>query len=181
MINLLPPKDKEQIKYGKLNVVLRHYIIIAVVIIGSLLVLSLASYVYADIQMTRLQSSLKERQQQRAQFNSVEQKVQTLQSNLRLIEKLFNNKTEYSAVLQDIAASLPVGAYINKVSLTGKDNEPVQLMISVNSLDTAGTLHNALLKSSRIKSADIQSVNKNSNNDGYTVDVVIAFKDGGSR
>jgi len=183
MINLLPPSRKRQIRYAKLNIKLLRYIFVSLVIALLLTALIGISFRQASSQAQKLQQNLSDRQAQRGQYQDTEAKVKTLQANLATIEKLFNNKTEFSSLLQDLAAVLPADAYINKITLTGDDKKPVQLLITVNSLDTAGILRNALLKSQRIASVDIQSVNLNPdpNNPNYSVDTVIAFKPGGAR
>lgn len=181
MINLLPPKLKEEIEASKINVILRHYIIIALIFFGLLFGLMTGSYAYANKQIAQLDNSLENRQEQRKQYSDTENKVKTLQKNISLIEKLFTNKTEFSGLLQDLAGAMPSGAYISKVSLTGDEKEPVELLINVDSPEKAGVLRNALNASERIKSVDIQSVSKNTGSGGYIVEVVIAFEPGATR
>lgn len=181
MINLLPPKIKEEVKASKINVVFRHYIIIALIFFGLLFGLMIGSYAYASRQINRLDESLENRRAQRKQYSDTEKKVKTLQKNISLIEKLFTNKTEFSGLLQDLASAMPSGAYISKVSLTGNEKEPVELLINVDSPEKAGVLRNALNASERIKSVDIQSVSINTGSSGYVVEVVIAFEPGATR
>lgn len=181
MINLLPPQVKEQLKASKANVVLRHYILLLFIFFVLLFSLMAGAYLYANKQITQLSSALDNRKQQRKQYDETENKVKTLQKNISLIEKLFTNKTEFSGLLQDLASAMPAGAYINKISLTGDEKEPVELLINVDSPEKAGVLRNALNASSRIKSVDIQSVSKDTNVGGYVVEVVIAFEPGATQ
>ncbi len=181
MINLLPQKNKTQISASKLNVTLRHYIIIALLVFGLLFILMMGSVVFAQKQLSTIKSTFSNRQEQRNQYSETETKVKTLQKNISLIEKLFTEKTVFSNLIQDIAKSMPSGSYISKVSLTGNEKEPVELLINVDSPEKAGVLRNALNASERIKSVDVQSVSKNSGSTGYVVEIVIAFEPGAIR
>lgn len=181
MINLLPPKLKEEIEASKINVVLRHYIIIALIFFGLLFGLMIGSYAYANKQIAHLNNSLENRQEQKKQYSDTETKVKTLQKNISLIEKLFTNKTEFSGLLQDLASFMPSGSYIKKVSLTGDEKKPVELLIFVDSPEKAGILRNALNASGRVKGVDVQSVSKNSDNVGYVAEIVLAFEPGATQ
>lgn len=181
MISVLPTEIKQQLSYSKKNVVLRKYLILVVVIVAALLATIGGALWYANRQISNLQATLLEQQSQRASYKDTEANIQALQANLGLIEKIFNQKTEFSQVLGDIASVLPAGTYINSVELTGDDKKPVQLLITASSLTEAGLVRNALLQSDRISTADIQSITQNEGSSSYTVDIIIAFKEGQAR
>ncbi len=181
MINILPPELKAQINYSKRNSLLLKRlgwvwlvgILLAALVIGSLW--------YANRQIMNYEQTLAARRGQRADYQAIEVKVQSLQANLGLIEKLLNEKTHYSNLLGDLAAALPTGSYITHMSLTGDDKKPLELAVNVDSFNRAAEVRNGLIGSARIKSADIQSIAKNDEGSGFVVAIVAAFETGQAR
>lgn len=181
MINILPTDVKEQLEYSKKNVKARNYLLLLITIAFLLTVTLAAAYWYSGVQISNLKITLADRLTQREAYKDTENKVQTLQSNLALIEKLLNQKTQFSDLLSDLAAVLPSGTYINSINLTGDDKKPVQILVSAGSLNQAGSVKNALLQSDRISIVDIQSINQKEDSSEYTVDLIVAFKEGQAR
>ncbi len=181
MINILPTEVKEELEYSKKNVRVRNYLFLALLVFILLIAAIGAAYWYGGKQINSLRATLSDRQTQRALYKDTESKVQTLQSNLGLIEKLLNQKTQFSDLLNDIAAVLPSGTYINAINLTGDDKKPVQILVTASSLNQAGLVRNALLKSERISVVDIQSITQKEDSPEYTVDLIVAFKEGQAR
>ena len=178
MINVLPPELKQQVKYSKRNIILLRHLLLtlsASALIAAIIFLSLW---YSSRQITSLQTSLQERQQERESYKDTETKVQALQSSLNLIDKLLTERTEYSAVLGDLAAVLPTGSYISSMTLTGEDDKPMQMIVFADSINTAGLIRNSLLTSPRINSADIQSITRDDENNVFSVDIIVAFEKG---
>ncbi|MBI4101049.1 hypothetical protein HY441_01070 [Candidatus Microgenomates bacterium] len=181
MINILPPDIKQQINYSKRNVRLLRYLLLSALVLGLVLVLVGGSYIYANRQIKQLEKTLATRQQERQDYKDIEAKVQTLQSNLGLIEKLFTEKTKFSVLLNDLSAVLPDGSYINEITLTGDDKKPLEMIVTVDSFNKAAETRNALIQSARIKSADIQTITKNDAGSGFSVEIVAAFESGQAR
>ena len=180
-VNILPPQLKSQLSYSRRNVVVVHYIILVLLVAGGLSLILVGGSWYASRQINRLNQTLADRQKQRAAYKDTEANVKTLQANLSAIEKLFNEKTTYSAVLADFAAVLPPGSYLNKVTLNGDDKKPLELLVTADSFNTAGLVRNSLLKSPRLKSVDVQSINKDDKTGDFTVSLIAAFKEGQAR
>ena len=180
-INLLPPQIKEQLAYSKRNIHLRRYVVLLALVAVSLASLIAGVYWYSGQQVDRLSQTLSDRQKQRSAYKDTEAKLQSLQSSVGLIEKLFTEKTQFSSVLGDLAAVLPSGTYIDSISLTGDDKKPLKLLVTADTLTQAGLVRNALLESTRISDIDIQSINKDEATNKYAVDLVIAFKEGQAR
>jgi Tfp pilus assembly protein PilN len=181
MINILPTHVKEQLSYSKHNVKLRRYVMLTLVMVLTLSGVLFLGYRYANNQTVDLQKNLVEQQKQRGAFKDTEAKVQSLQSNISLIEKLFTQQTKFSVLINDLAAVLPAGTYINNLTLTGDDKKPLKLLVTANNFATAGLVRNALLQSSRISTVDIQSISQKDGSSEYVVDLIIAFKEGKAR
>ena len=181
MINILPPELKSQLNYSRRNAVLIKYLSWALLTGTLLFGLIGAGLWYANRQIADYQQTLAARQSQRSDYQSTETNVQSLQANLGLIEKLLNEKTHYSKLLADLASALPTGAYITHMSLTGDDKKPLELLVNVDSFNRAAEVRNGLISSSRIKSADIQTISENEEGSGFIVALVAAFEEGQAR
>ncbi len=181
MINILPPELKEQISFAKRNNRLLRLLIIGLMVAILLGALMIGSLWYVNRQITNLDQVLASRQQAANAYQDTETKVQALESNLNILQKLLIQKTHYSALLSDLASTLPSGAYINHLVLTGDDTQPMEILLTAKSFNQAAQIRNALSQSSRIKSADIQSITKNQDSKGYNVVIIVAFQPGEAR
>lgn len=181
MINVLPPQTKQEVNYAKQNSKLLRFIgltLLVEILLGTLLA---AGFLYADKQTEEYQANLASRQQQRSSFEAVKKDVERLRSTLSTIDSLLNEKTQYSALLRDLAAALPDNTYIMQTQLTGDDTKPMEIQVSTDSIDRAAQVRNGLIQSERIKSADIQSVTGDEDSGRYTAILVVAFEKGGAR
>lgn len=181
MISILPTNVKEQMLYSRRNVMLRRYLLMLMAVALALSLLIIGAQWYANKQSNQLQQNLTDKQAQRKAFAATEIKVKSLQASLSLIEKLFSQKTQFSALLEDLAKVLPAGTYLNNISLTGDEKNPVDVSIAASSLTRAGLVHNALLQSPRIATADIENIAKDEQAGKYIVKLIIAFAEGQAR
>lgn len=181
MINLLPPEIKEQVRFSKFNVVLRRYAILTLAASLALIGTIWATQMYASTQISELETNLTERRSELTDYQQLENRVSALDSRLNTISRLYDQQTRFSALLEDLAAVLPSGAFINSIVLTGEADQPVQISISTSSFAQAGTINAALSSSERIESVDIQSITAAGDTGRYSVNVVLAFSEGGAR
>lgn len=181
MINILPPDVKKQLNFSKRNTVLLRRLLQALAVLALLAGVLVYSFWYSSRQITDYETALSRRQADREAYKDVEAKVQTLQSNLGLIEKLLNEKNQFSSLLDDFASALPPGSYINQLTLTGKEKEPLELVIIVDSFNKAAQVRTALINSDRIKSADIQNIAGDEKSGKFTVTIIASFEAGKAR
>lgn len=174
MISILPPEQKEQLRYSKYNVAVRHYLIAIILIIGAVGVSLYVGHRYADEQIADYKQSLEEIRKQTSEHKELQADVGALNTRLGKIEALLKDRTSFSELLSDLASVLPSGAFINGVSLTGEVDQPLELTITTQSRDQSLTLRNALLTSPRITTADIQSITPGSS-EGVNVTIIIGF------
>ncbi len=179
MINLLPPELKDQVKFSKHNILLLRLLIL---IVGLSLLLAATLYtahVFADRQIEEYSQSLARSQQQLNSYQDLETNVSSLNNRLNTIDQLMSQQTRFSALLEDLADTLPPDAYINSIVLTGQDDQPVRITVTTRSFNQASLLQEALSSSARIESVDTQSISAGSN--GYNVEVVMKFSEGAAR
>lgn len=181
MINVLPPEAKSQLKYSQLNSRLLRYLMLGLGAGALLISLLFASLIYGDKQIESYQSTLDMRQAQRKDYQEIEDDVKTLKSNLSLINSLLNEKTTYSALLEDLAAALPSNSFITQMQLTGDEGKPMEIIVNTDSFNRAAEVRNGLISSDRIKSADIQTVTRSKESSDFIVVLVLAFEKGAAR
>ncbi|MEX0748913.1 MAG: PilN domain-containing protein [Candidatus Saccharimonadales bacterium] len=180
MINLLPPEISTQIQYSRYNTILVRYALL-IILAGGLLGATLwLTHRYADQQIADYELALSERQDELREYDALKGELSQLNSRLTTIDSLYTQQTLFSTLLQDLAATLPQGAYINSIVLTGEVEQPVQLLVTADTFAAAGRIKNALSASERIESVDIQSINQTGEGD-YSVSVVMAFAPGSAQ
>lgn len=181
MINLLPPKLKQNIKFGSYNVSIIQYGGL-VLIIG----VALATVMTFGVQFVRadeanLRSSISKKETQLAQYLGDQQKAIALSAKITTISKLLQGEVKFSNLIQEIGGLLPTGARLTGLQLTNDLTEPFVLVAIVNSKEIATQLQQNLANSSLFIGADIQSLNPAQINDetggvvNYSINVVVAF------
>lgn len=159
MINLLPPNIKKARRYGRLNR------LIIKLLLGLILIGVIASAVMlSGLQITSddekfLDESIAVKEQIYNNVQIYEAQASEIRTTVATIEKLFSNEVKFSNLLVEIASSIPVGAELTGLSLTGTNTAPLQISATTDTQELAGTLRRNLVDSGVFETADIQSVN----------------------
>jgi hypothetical protein len=178
MINLLPPTQKEQIRYAKLNRIALRYVrvlLAVVVVLGGIF----AASVYQLRSVTT--GVTKDVDQKTAMIallnNSFTPKAKDASDRLNAIKYVQDTQTHFSAVIADIAKVVPKGVSIDTMTLTGDDKTAMKIIMTTSSYAGALAFRNALITSPRIAGADLENI---TSSDGiiYQASVVVAFKPG---
>lgn len=165
MINLLPPAIQKQRRYGRLNILLVKILvgIVAIGILASTVMLT-GLRITADDEAF-LDESIAQKEEIYSSVQAFENQANTVRSNISTIEKLFEREVKFSQLLVEIASSIPVGAELTGLSLTGANTAPLQISAVTNTQELAGTLRRNLVDSGVFETADIQSVNQTGGGD----------------
>jgi hypothetical protein len=176
MINLLPPDQKEQIRYAKLNRLALRYVWVSVVVTAVLGVIFGGGFYLLEQQLREVTKDVNDKQATIAALNKTfTPKAKDASDQLSAIKYVQGNQTKFSAVISDIAKVIPSGVSLDALTLTGNDQVPVKLSVT-QSYAVALAFRNALITSPRIAGADLESI---SANEGlFQASVVIAFKPG---
>lgn len=181
MINLMPPEAKSSIKYGAYNVNIIQYSVL-ILAIG----VALAALVVFGVQIVRsdeanLNDSIAKKQIQLQEYTADNDKAQALTAKISTISKLLEGEVRFSELLQEIGGLLPAGARLTGLQLTTDFTEPLVLVATVNSKQTATELQQNLANSDLFVGADIQSLSPGRIDEDtgrtldYTVNIVVAF------
>lgn len=178
MINLLPPDQKEQIRYAKLNRLALRYVRISIVVTVILGGIFGGSFYLLKQQTDAVTTDVAQKEAMIAALNkSFTPKAKDASDRLAAIKFVQTSQTHFSAVVSDIAKVVPQGVSIDTMTLTGDDKAPVRIAVTAQSYAAALAFRNALITSPRIAGADLETI---SSNDGsrFQTSVVIAFKPG---
>jgi len=178
VINLLPPDQKEQIRFAKLNRLALVYVrttVVVAIVLGGIFVFSLY---YLKQQTTNVAADVSTKQEMIAALNkSFTPKAKDASDRLAAIKFVQGSQTRFSAVIADIAKVVPQGVSIDTMTLTGDDKAPVRIVASAQTYAAALAFRNALTTSPRIANADIETISSNNGGD-FQASVVVAFKPG---
>jgi Tfp pilus assembly protein PilN len=177
MINLLPPAQKEQMRYAKLNRLAMRYVWVSVVVLVVLGAIFAGSFMQLDQQVRTVSADVKEKQDTIAVLNrSFTPKAKDASDRLDAIKYVQGTQTRFSAVISDIAKVVPKDASIDSLTLTGNDAVPVKLSVTAKNYAVALAFRNALITSPRIAGADLENIT--STDQAVQTSIVIAFKPG---
>ncbi len=177
MINLLPPDQKEQIRYAKLNRLALRYVWTLLVVAGVLGGIFVWSFNRLGGETAQVAVDVKQKQGIITELNtSFMPKAKDASDRLNAIKYVQATQTKFSAVVADIAKVVPKGVTIDNMTLTGDDKAPVKLAVTAQSYSAALAFRNALITSPRIAGADLESIN--SAGSTFQTSVVVAFKPG---
>ena len=177
MISLLPPEQKEQLRYAKLNRLVLRYLQVLVTVTVVLGGVFAGSFYLLGLQTAQVVSDVSTKQATIAGLNSsFTPKAREASDRLNAIKYVQSTQTRFSGVVADIAKVVPQGVSIDSLTLTGSDATPVQIAVTAQSYAAALAFRNALITSPRIAGADLESIA--SNGTTYQTTVVIAFKPG---
>lgn len=179
MINLLPTELKEERKFGRYNMLIAKQLagIALIALFATIVMLSGLQLTKAD--QNFLEDSIAIKTAAYEEVKPYELQAAKLRTKVGNIEKLFEREVKFSKLLVDIASSIPVGAQLTDLSLTGTSTEPLQITADVDSQDLAGVLRKNLVDSGIFESADIQSVTLRGSEEGepdsYTVSLTASL------
>ncbi|HSX48438.1 MAG TPA: PilN domain-containing protein [Candidatus Nanoarchaeia archaeon] len=176
MINLLPTDIKEQIAYAKRNAILMRYIWLAVIVFMALAAIFASSNWYLGKRISEAESRTKDKQAQLLSYTGLQSKVKLANQRISSLKALQTNQAKLSAVLKELAAHTPAGAYITNITLTGDDSKPVGIVATANSYNDAVALRDALASSPRVSEVDIATVSQVSGK--FNIQLNLGFKPG---
>ncbi len=178
MINLMPPKLKDSVKYGSYNVSLIQYI--SLVIIAGL---ALGAVIAFGVQIVRsdsakLNDSITTKQLQKDEYAADTEKAETLTSKIATVNTLLDNEIEFSAVIQEIGRLMPPGTALSSLRLTNDLDENIDLSARASSKQVITELQQNLIGSELFTGADIQNIGYDGTSSSplkYTVALVVSF------
>lgn len=118
MINLLSPESKRSIRAARLNVTLRGYLVLTLLVvtgIGS--IYGIGFYLVAN-EKAVAQKEKEAGELQLAQYAAATKQADTYKANLAVVKQIMSNEIVYSQFLTDTAAALPPNTILSNLTLS---------------------------------------------------------------
>lgn len=124
MINLLPPEDTSRLRYGRINAILRLWLIGSVLATGGLLLIFGGGWVYIDKQNRDLSSDIAATKQQLEAQNleGVKKQAAEITGNIKIINQVLSREISFSALTQSIGQVMPPGTILGGLTLSKLDS-----------------------------------------------------------
>ena len=158
MINLLPPKIKEERAYGRKNVSLFGYSTALLATALSTAVIMLLSLQFIGSEEPTLRVSLESDQARVTTLEAEIKSIENIATRLETAKKVSERSVKLSELIPKIGAVLPDGAILNALSLTGGVTDSLQLDVDLKEANLAAVLIRNLVESDLFEAADISSL-----------------------
>jgi len=145
MINLLNPKDLEQLRAARVNVRLRKYALATLLTIGVVGGIYLVGLKIADDQYAEAQADNSSAEQQLAGFDAVKKEATAYQSNLTIAKKILGGEIVFSNFMTDVAKTLPPNTILSSLTLTTKSTQSAQKKAGSTQLNARAKSYNDIL------------------------------------
>ncbi len=178
MINLLPPEYKKQIRAGQSNSLLLRYCVLSGLLAILLLGAAGAIYIVINMSRERAETTIEESKAKSAAYAESQQQSDTFRNNLTIAKTILDKEVRYSAILIQIAQTLPSGVVLQSIQLDAKSfGKPITLSAAGKSYDDALRLKTAFENSSYFSEVSLQSVSNNqkqAGNESHPVSISIS-------
>lgn len=175
MINLLPPELRSHQQYSRMNTVLRRYVILSIVLGALLCSVLLVGNVFATVFTAEVDEQMTEQNVEIAKYKEVEEKATNINGQLKKLTSVLDKTTRYSEVLKDIASNLPQGSRLASISISGKADEPVTMIVAADNETSALRVQPNLETMDRFSFVDIQEFRDLGTS--YEVELALTFAD----
>lgn len=187
MINLLPEQIKKDIRYSRYNTISIRYVILVAIVAVCLSLIMVSGTFFAQREINSLQEELDSKEALVGELRATEQEAKQFKEELDTVDKLFEQQSNFSVFLEELASVIPPWARLESLQLTrpdppkrtvtiDEDGNPVveetkptndgkslDITFVVREAADAAVLRKNLLELPRIEFVDIQSVNSDSN------------------
>lgn len=174
MINLLPPDQKEAIKFGRLNTILIQYVVLAIVVTIALLGVVIAGSQKLSSVQSDIRSQTKADESKVQELSGYQEEAKKIADRVNTLSNLFDREVKFSELLTSIGGVMPSGSALTQLSLSEDRTLPLNLTASVKDEATAAVLRKNLEESDIFDKADIISITADEDvNSGYKFQVTI--------
>ena len=118
MINLLPPKEKEELTWEeswKLVLILGMLSLIFLISL-SLILFSIKTYISGELKSQKILVELEEKRLEVSEVKDLQKKVVALNQNLFKLDSFYQNQISLTKILEKVSETLPPGIYLTDFS-----------------------------------------------------------------
>lgn len=119
MINLLPPVQAQQIRYGRTNTVLRRWLLVGLAATAGMIIIIVSGWLYIDQQSKNLQKNINSTQQQlKAQnLDKVQKDAAEISGDIKVINQVLSREIRFSDLMQAIGKLMPPNTVLTSLTL----------------------------------------------------------------
>jgi hypothetical protein len=118
MINLLPDERKQNIRAGRMNVLLLRYNMFTLAAIAAMAVVCLGFYFILQSERSNALSTNSTNTRQESALANVKRAASDYRTNLNGAKQILNNSTSYTDVIVAITKLVPSGVVLDSLDLT---------------------------------------------------------------
>lgn len=171
MINLLSREHKQNLKAARVNVTLRRYVnlIILVAVLAGLIFG--AGYFLTMRDRAQATAAINDNKSQIAQYDSVKNEAEQFETNLKSAKVILGGQVTFSQLVVDIAQTLPEGAVLESLHIETQDIGGKPITLSARTVDSGITplkLKSALEDSPLFSDVSIISIKRDTTTDKQT-------------
>lgn len=161
MINLLPKETKDTIHAGRLNVLLRRYVVFtSMAVLLGIGAFATGYYLTGQRKAVLTQDALA-LEARAAEYTGVKQKAQELSNNLKITKQILSNEIVFSELSINIAKTLPPGAVLTNLNVSTQSiGKEVIINGRVRTPADGLALKNALEASPLFENVNIQNISR---------------------
>ncbi len=119
MLNLLPPKQKKELRLNLLNQTITIFGIAVILAFLTLALLLLVVQAFLDINLKGVESDLFSQQAKKEarEIDDLERKIKNLNKELVFLDSIQKEKNTFSLLLEDSAEDIPYGVQVKNFSI----------------------------------------------------------------
>lgn len=179
MINLLPPAQKEIIKFGRYNLRALRYLLLAAATGIGLVAILLFGLLLASREERQLKDLVDDKQVSLNQFDSQLTDAKNLAERIDVIAALLSREVAFSKLLPAIGAAVPPGTTINGLELDTTDANNLSISGESDRQSGPAVFRENLAKTEKLFSradiVNISLVENDSSNDVYSFLIDVQF------
>lgn len=162
MINLLPPQTKQDMFYGRRNIILRHWVFAFLVALAGACLIIGTGYLYLQRSIDN-QTKLIEESKQRLvdqKVDETQKRLGEISANTKLVVQVLSREVLFSKLLRQIGASLPANTSLQELQID-KLQGGITLKALAKNTDAATQIQLNLAdpKNGVFEKADLESIN----------------------
>lgn len=177
MINLLPYDTKQQMRAAHANSILLKYMVFLGFAIGFLALACATVYFLLLNNKVLAEELAKSAQPTKAatSYSSAKQQVETMRTSFTTAKSILDQQTIYSNIITEIAAALPAGIILDKLSLNNSTlDAPITLETSALSAANVPKMKENFEKSTLFSNYSLQGIETDQNDSsGYPVTIKV--------
>ncbi len=174
MINLLPVIHKQEINAGRVNVLLKRYVWLLLMLFAVLGVFIAFTYLVLQGIKTSAEHDIAANDEKSVASMPTRIRANNFQANLTTAKSIFAKQTNYTSVILEISSRLPAGVILENISLDAKTfGTPMELRAKAKSNELANTLKESLESSDIFSDVKFKSLTNVSDSRGYNTNVAM--------